>query len=234
MDALERQAVAVFNGSRTGELLADKLMSHHAFEAGGVPVPPLSESSGFVRSRAGTRLETFVERGDDGGRFSDDSQIRTAFVDTVIDFENRSYFTTVRLVCVDDIILHAYPRARDVQERNASVHASNTPLNPPLIEFLQEKLVDTKSEELSRVARELFSVLGHGFYAHDLLIDRRDGSVSVCESGFKFYDNAYHDRMEPIAADLPSQAVLFPVEAFARLSAHAFVARCDGVLAQRD
>jgi hypothetical protein len=175
-----------------------------------------------------------LDQAPDGPVGDDDARIRTEFVDTVVTFEDHRYYTTVRLICVDDIVLHAYPRARNVDEGSASVHASDTPLNPALIEHLHETLVATRAEDFSRVARLLFGVLGHGFYAHDLLIDRNDGSISVCESGFKFDDRAYHGRLKPISADIPSQAVLFPVGEFARLSARAFLSRCDAVLAGAD
>ena len=235
MDLLERDAVAVFNGSRTGELLADKLISHRAFEAGGVPVPALFAKKGFVRQRAGTGLETFMDLGSGGAVSGDDTRIRTEFVDTAVTFDGRRYYTTVRLLCVDDIVLHAYPRARDVQEGNGSVHSRNTPLDPALIEHLHQTLVATRAEDFSRVARRLFDVLGHGFYAHDLLIDQKDGSISVCESGFKFDDRTYTGHLKPISDKIPSQAVMFfPVCEFARLSARAFLTRCDAVLAGRN
>lgn len=233
MDALERKAVAVFNGSRIGPVLADKLTSHQAFEAGGVLVPALKERGGFVRLRSGTGLPTFMEQDTGKATSGSDVHIQTEFIDTSIKFENRRYYTTIRLLCVDDIVLNTYLGARDVQDDSLNVHAYNTPLDPVLIEHLHRSLAATRTKEFSLIAKQLFAVLGHGFYAHDLLIASNDGSIFLCESGFKFDAEAYWAHHAPIAAEIPSQASLFPTEALARRSAQVFQTQCDTLLSER-
>lgn len=229
---LEQRAVATFNRSGIGPLLADKLDSHRAFAAAGIPVPDLREAGGFVRSRLGTGLPTAITPNDTSvTRQEDDRQIRTEFVDTRVEFGNRRYFTSIRLLCIDNVVLHAYPRARDDQEGDASVHAHDTPADPALIEHLHKSLVQPRSVEFTSIAQQLYEVLGHGFYVHDLVIEAATGAVFVCETGFKFDDAAYWRHLEPIASRIPSQSVLFPVQQFAQYSAGVFLERCQSILA---
>ena len=225
---LEEMATEVFNSAKVGPLLADKLATHNAFHDAGALVPPLSSDHGFVRARQGSGLAAQVEDLPSYVEQENDGFIRNQFIDTRVRFKDEAYFTTVRLICVDDTVLHAYPRARNVDEGNTSVHAKDTPVNAELIEFLHGELVVPFEKDFKDIARNLHCVLGHGFFVHDLLIE--DGSVFVCESGFKFDDRAYWEHIEKIAKKIPSQAPLLPVQDFARRSARAFLAQCQSIL----
>ena len=185
-----------------------------------------------MRSRLGSSLPTAIVPDDATDTSAgDDLEIRTEFVDTRVNFGSRRYFTSVRLLCVDDVILHAYPRARDDRAGDASVHAHDTPADPALIEHLHESLVQPRSEEFASIARQLHDVLGHGFFAHDVIVESGTGRILVCEGGFKFDDPAYRRHLEPIASRIPSQSVLFPIQEFSRRSAEVFLARCESILA---
>lgn len=227
---LEEMAIAVFNSAKVGPLLADKLASHNAFRDAGVAVPPLSKGTAFVRSRYGSGNLTEINDGVTDVEQKNDGVIRNQFIDTRIRFANRSFFTTVRLLCVDNTVLHAYPRARDENEGNASVHAKDTPVVPELIEYLHQELILPFEREFKEISEKLHGVLGHGFFVHDLLIE--SGSVFLCESGIKFDAMALASRrrFEPIAENIPSQAPLFPVQELARRSARAFIAKCQPIL----
>ncbi|WP_299792780.1 hypothetical protein [uncultured Marivita sp.] len=224
---IEKMAVATFNRAETGPLLADKIASQKILSDAGVNVPPVTTNSGHVRRRLGSKKST-----DLGGQVpaneKEENFIRTRFIDTRVNFNGKSYYTTIRLICVDEIVLHAYPRARDVDDGNPDVHAGNTPLDADLIEYLHTTLVTPFEEEFRSIAQKLFSAWGHGFFAHDLLIEGRD--VFVCESGFKIDDLNYSNHLGPISNKIPSQAPLFPIEEFSRKSAEAFVTKCASIL----
>lgn len=227
---LEKKAVATFNTAEAGQLLADKLASHKAFVDAGIPVPTLRETGGFVRSRFGTALPTEIQEGTEALPAEDERRIFTDFVDTRIEYDGRLFYTTVRIVCIDGTILHSYPRARDAKEENPSVHAKDTPLEPALVEYLNDVLVVPNAEAFEGIARNLHHVLGHGFFAHDLVIDNVSGEIFVCEGGFKFDDPSYWRHMKRISSDLPSQAVLFPIQNFAKHSSETFCRRCLSIL----
>lgn len=230
LTALDARAALVFNPSRLGPLLADKQASQDAFAGGGIPVPPVigADGPGFVRARMGTHEPTIA--GALAAGTATEDYIKTAFVDTRVPFRERSYYTTVRLHCLDDEILHAYPRARDAAEGDPSVHAADTPRDPDLIEHLHQMLVVPNGDRFRDIARAMFGVLGHGFFAHDLLIDATSGDIFVCESGLKFDDPAFWMHLEPVAGDIPSQARLYPVDDFARYVAGRFLERCRHLL----
>jgi len=229
---LERMALATFNCAAIGPILADKLASHKTFEAAGVPVPALSDAGGFVRHRLGTGLQTVQEGYGDDMKPVSDLHIRTQFVDTRIKFNNDEYFVSIRLLCIDNVILHALPRARNARDGDANVHARDTPINSALIEFIHDKLVEPHMEDFSSIADKLFKALGHGFYAHDLLIEKSSGAIFVCESGFKFDSPSYSNRFAAIASEIPSQAIMFSAQDFARFSAEIFEARCNLIVSE--
>jgi len=147
-----------------------------------------------------------------------------------VGFEGSEYFTTVRLLCIDDHVLHAFTRARDVEEGEAGVHSQDTPLNPALIEHLHAHCVEPNRPAFATIAKQLHAVLGHGFFVHDLLVETGTGSVMVCESGFKFDDKTYAKHIASIAADVPSQSPLLPMGPFARRSARVFAQECTAIL----
>ncbi len=230
VNGLERKCTAVFNAAAVGQLLADKLATHRAFAAAGIPTPRLRNADGFVRARFGSGQKTHFVQTPKADAPADQNSIYTDFVDTRVAHSDRLYYTSVRLLCIDDIVLHAYTRARDACDEGAEVHAQHTPIDPELIEHLHDVLIKPRAEQFSNIARQLYSVLGHGFYEHDLLIDRESGATYVCESGFRFDDPQYWQRFEPVASKIPSQTSLFPVQRFAQRSADAFLKRCQSVI----
>ena len=166
----------------------------------------------------------------DDMRETDANRYNTEFIDTRVDFRGESYFTTVRLMCVGPEIVHAYVRVRPTKEGNPSVHAKDTPMHPELIEYLQERQVRQRYDELARLAECLSDTLGYGFYAHDLLIASNSSDIFVAESGFKFNDWSYTDRLDSIKEYLPSHKILFPTSRFASASADAFLRVCHRAL----
>ena len=228
---IEGMAAATFNSAETGPRLADKFVTQHALEEADIKVPPVSESSGHVRRRFGSKKSVGLLGKVPEGEVEDDF-IRTKFIDTRITFKGLAYYTTIRLVCLDEIVLHAFPRARDVSEGDPDTRDVTTPLDADLIEHLHQTLVLPFEAEFASLARKLFSVWGHGFYCHDILIEGRE--VYVSESGFKLHDLAYTRHLEPIASQLPSQSGYFATDDFSRRSAKAFVSKCEAVLLEQN
>ena len=214
---IEERCRMVFNSADIGPVIADKAASHEAFLAGGIPTPKRAER-GFTRQRHGTHEPTAM------GAAASETQFTTDFVDTRVTVAGKTYYTCLRALCVDDIVLQAYVRARDAEEGIPDVHNGDTPLDPDLIETLHARLVTAKMDQIEDIAARLHARFGHGFFAHDLLVDQA-GRVSICETGFKFDDYSYTGHLAPVAQDIPSIAPLFPAEAFARRSARVFAGR---------
>ena len=216
----------IFNAPETGRVIADKMATNRLLARHGIPVPALAEGhesrifSNSV-SDSGARIQLLR-----AGAPLDPERYNTEFIDTRVRVEGKSYLTTIRLLCVDRHILHAYVRASEVSpEGRLSVHAIDTPLDPALIEHLQATLVVPRMQELADIARRLADVLGPGFYAHDLLVRRGTGEIYVCESGFKFHDWSYGNRIKPIADALPSHRIMLTPEHASR-SAELFLQAC--------
>jgi hypothetical protein len=231
MAAMERDARAVFNPADAGLLLRDKLIYHRAMDKAGVAVPGLVESGGFARERLGSGRPTSLDdqTSDDG---EDGSElIRTHFVDTAVAFEGEKYLTTVRLICINERILHAFTRARAASDGNASVHSSNTPLDPNLLEYLHAELVEPHHDAFAQIAAKLHRLIGNGFFVHDLLIERQTGAIMVCESGLKFDDWPYRMRLAKVGDAIPSQAPIMVLKPFAMRSADTFADICETLLA---
>jgi hypothetical protein len=216
----------VFNAPRTGRTIADKMATHRLFTQHGLPMPDLADGGeGIVFSNSAKDSGAAVQLMP-GGTALDPSRYNTRFIDTRVVLRGKSYFTTVRLLCIGRHIAHAYVRAGGAStDSSPSVHAADTPLEPELIERLQQALVAPRAEALSALASRLGLLLGPGFYAHDLLIERGTGNIYICESGFKFHDWSYGNRIHPIAQDLPSHRFMLTPD-YAVRAARLFLAAC--------
>lgn len=224
----EKKAAFVFNAAAIGPIIADKEKSRTRLTNNGVLMPEVDIGSGqsivFSNNKFGTSEETNLIQ---PGQPINPDRYNTRFIDTIVTFEEKRYFTTVRLACVSNKILHAYVRARNIQENNPSVHAYNTPLDFELLAQLQTQLVDPYREEFKEIADRIFRALGPGFYAHDLMIEAKTKKIYVCETGLKFDDPAFWMHAMPIANHLPFHQPLFPPENFAALSARTLISDCQ-------
>jgi hypothetical protein len=220
----EGRAAGVFNAARSGPIVADKVLTNEFLTGRGVRMPSLSPEgrvfSNLRQDSAGAVV--IVDRLDraEAGRYN------TSFVDTRITLAGQTYYTSVRLLCVGARILHGYVRARDVAEGSASVHALDTPLDPRLVEMLQECQVEQRMPELVDLAAGIAAALGPGFYAHDVLMPNDGGPPQLCETGFKFNDRSYPGRLLPVAAELPSHRIMFTMPEWAETSAGLFLDEC--------
>ena len=222
-------ASRIYNPRHIGAVIGDKIQTNRILSGGGVPMPRhISDPSSthardvFSTSPIGTQqAATIIEPGDPLGP----DKYNVEFIDTRIPYNNVDYYTTVRLMCIGGEIVHAYVRAKAAHVDDPSVHGSDTPLDPPLLEYLHATLVHDIWPELKQLALTLAGTLGPGFYAHDLLVEQPDGHLYVCEVGFKYMGGAFVEHILPIGAHLPSFRVLLGPE-YGQLAAHAFLRDC--------
>ena len=212
---LSKKTNAIFNSHRTASIIKDKRKANETLSRQGIMMPSLRIDEGkkiFSNARVGTGENVFVlEKLQD----VDDGRYNAEFIDTRIPFENSVYFTCVRLVCIGTRTLQIYVRARDVEENNPSVHSKDTPKNPELLEPLYGNLVAPRLEQLHALGRCIGSVLGPGFYGHDVLVDNNSGHLFMCEAGFKFYDHTYSNRMMNVISDRNLQHTILDQETYA-------------------
>jgi hypothetical protein len=222
---IENQAAGVFNRSSIGPIVAEKAKTNQYLAARGIAMPSLTPHGRvFSNSRQASGAPVAVL---DSLADADPSRYNTDFVDTRISYGGERYYSCVRLLCVGSRIVHSYVRARDVKEGSPSVHAKDTPLDAGLVMFLQRRLVEDRIAELAALAEKIAAALGPGFYAHDVLVGADGGAPLLCETGFKFHDTAYQNRLAPIAAELPVHRILFDVPALAEASARLFIAESE-------
>lgn len=200
MSILEN-ADLVFNHPKSGLIIANKPLANAALSAAGCSVPLSAEaldhgSTIFSNeiSASGAATQT-IQKSDS----LDETRHNTQYIDTRQTFEGQEYHTTMRLMCINDKITHLIMRARNVTEGDASVHAKDTPKNAELINFLWRKALEDAGDQFQKIANTVYSTFGPGFYSHDTLLDKETHQVYICETGYKFDDNAYQRRVNEIA-----------------------------------
>ena len=221
MSRAEAKARLVFNRSQIGPILADKQKSLEHFTKYGVPMPPapVTGTPIFSNERTGTALPVKIV---DTPEQADQTRYNRAMIDTVQTFEGRSYYTSVRLMCIADRIVHTMVRARPIEQNSPSVHSKDTPLNPELLKFFQDHLINSQLHRYHELANQMHDALGACFAAHDVLVDAQGDGVFVCEAGFKFFDETFQKHIAPIRANLPFHTLLSSPEEYARSAALIF------------
>lgn len=215
--AAEKSAGVVFCTHRAALIACIKPRTNRFLTARGISMPAIidpedgSDLGAPVFSNAaigsGRRTRVLANGADlDLGRYN------TRYIDTRLTFEDKTYHTMFRIQAVGRQVQHAYPRARDVSERSASVHSKDTPANGPLIEFLFRTLIEPRREEIARHTFALGEILGPGFYAHDMVVCNSTGRMYMVETGFKFNDTPYATYLEPDAGRMPSNRIFYTGE----------------------
>ena len=216
----------VFNSYKVAHVVRDKKIANDYLSSHGIPMPRcggLDRQKIFSNVRIGTKEPVFVH--DDIGD-ADKSRYNSEFIDTRIRIGDTSYYTSVRLMCIGSRLLQAYVRARDTRENNPSVHTADTPLDHELLQNLYRQLVATRIKDYSLLAKRMGSVLGPGFYAHDVLVDNTSHEIFVCETGFKFFDDPYWDRIKSIADGRDFQYNVVRQYVYAKYAAGEFLSYC--------
>ena len=132
---------AVFNSGEASRIIRDKQQANIYLSEHGISMPSLNigeTSRIFSNARFGSKEEVFLI--EDFVKI-DESRYNTEFIDTTVEYGDKLYFTSIRLMCIGPHLLQIYVRARDTEENSPSVHSTDTPTNPELLEYLHKQLV---------------------------------------------------------------------------------------------
>ena len=217
----------MFNSLDVARVLRNKEKTNRLLAVNGIPVPRLDGLAGketFSNTRLGTANDVLVYK--DGSAAPADRH-NAAFICTRQEFRGKVYYTSVRLMCIGPHIVQVMARARDVDDNNPSVHNKDTPRDDALVDHLIARLIEPRLDDHAALAKKLATVLGPGFYAHDVLVDSATGELHVCESGFKFFDSSYETRLKGIGTDRPLPIGRPDVATYATRAAAIFLAYCN-------
>ncbi len=223
---LLRNITAAFNSHEIAGIIRDKKKTNLFFSENHISVPGrnLDERTDvFSNARFGTNAGAFIV---DNLQELDEERYNTQFIDTTVPFKDSVYFTCIRLMCIGTHLMRIYIRARDVREQNPSVHSKDTPKDPELLDYLHEELVAPRLEAFRALSYRIGHLLGPGFYAHDVLIENKTGQLFLCETGFKFYDDTYEERMIGVVSNRNFLTNVSDHETYAGYAASVFVTYC--------
>ncbi len=212
--AAEANAGTVFCSYRAGQIVSAKPRANQYLTVRGISMPPMvsgASASGAVFSNTaiGSGRRTSVV--ENAGAL-DSERYNARYIDTRLEFEGTTYHTMFRIQAVGRQVQHAYPRARDVKERSASVHSKDTPANGPLIEHLFATLIEPRRDLIRDHTHSMGEILGPGFYAHDMVVCNSSGQLYMVESGFKFNDTPYANYLIADADRMPSNRIFYTGE----------------------
>lgn len=203
LERVEKLGALVVHPPDVGFAIADKLATHDLIIPTGVRMPELiseevSSLPVFSNAMAGSDRTVYLQR---YGKL-DRSRYNTRYIDAVYEHAGSTYHVCLRAMAVGPICVAIYLRARAVSERDPSVHNKNTPVDPALLNHLYSEIVLPGQSEIHAICERIGSRLGPGFYSHDIVPERATGLLYVCETGFKFDDRSWRDRMTPVRGAL--------------------------------
>ena len=215
---------AIFNQTNVATLIRDKLETNLEFTRNNIAMPRLNPKKGkiFSNTITGTKEAVAVYR---PGENMDPRRYNTEFIDTALHYNGNRYYTSIRLMCIGSRICQIYVRISE--DTNPSVHSMDTPLDRDLLEFAYQELVPHNYYKFQRIVKGIESIIGPGFYAHDLLIESQSGDVYLSETGLKFDDDTYlrHTRDINLSSHLMSRHL--DIETYAAYAATIFVSYCS-------
>ena len=221
LERARRLGAGVVHPPELGLAMADKLATRDLLIPAGIRMPELVTETGamvpvFSNEVVGSNRPVRLH----GSGALDPSRYNTRYIDAVHHYQGRAYHVSLRAMAVGPTCVAVYVRARGVGEKNPSVHNKNTPVDHELLNHLHAEIVEPRRDEIHSICERIGSRLGPGFYAHDIVPERESGLLYVCETGFKFDDHAWRNRMSPLRGSLacddgnPSVEVVRSAEAF--------------------
>ena len=226
-DRLLLKFSAEFDSFSTAKIIRDKKKANLVLSSQGIAMPSLDPENEkiFSNVRVGSK-EPVTTYG--SSRSLDSKRYNTKFIDTQFDYDSKTYYTCIRLICIGSIIVQIYARASDVDKGNPSVHNADTPLDNDLLDRIYKELVVPKIQQFRLLAQNIESVLGPGFYVHDILVEKETGELYLSEVGFKFYDQSYSSPMMGVTDDRDLLTGVMDIETYAAYAASVFVTYCAG------
>ncbi|MCE9664536.1 hypothetical protein LY622_13940 [Halomonas sp. M5N1S17] len=180
----------------TAKMMANKRDTNVAFASRGIPVPKLaSQSQGlaiFSNEVTGSGQETKLL---ESGSPIDESRYNTSFIDSTHTFNGEPYYVSLRAMAVGTHCVSIYLRARPVSDNAPSVHSKDTPRDAAVINALYNEIVTPRKKLLNEICDRAGSVLGVGYYAHDI-IPSQDGQFFICETGLKYNDTMLANHLK--------------------------------------
>ena len=225
LERVEELGALVVHPPDVGFAIADKLATRDLILPTGVRMPELisaeqiSSLPVFSNERVGSSGAVYLQN---SGKL-DPSRYNTRYIDAVYEHAGSTYHVCLRAMAVGPICVAIYLRARAVCEKNPSVHSKDTPVDPDLLNHLYCEIVLPRQSEIHAICERIGSRLGPGFYSHDIVPERATGLLYVCETGFKFDDHTWWDRMTPLRGALacddgrPSVSLVKSTHAFLHL-----------------
>lgn len=210
------------NAPATGKLIADKTLTHEALSGVGIEMPkrvtgPVAAFKVFSNDNMGSHAPTYLVAPRSP---LDQNRYNTEWIDARHEYEGRNYYVALRAMAVGHRCLSVFVRARPVEQGDASVHNTDTPVDADLWNFFYRTIVIPQMPAIELLCEKIANVLKLGFFSHDLLPERETGRLLVCETGFKFDDYLYRTHLMPLAGQLA--AAEFLSERFPARSAELF------------
>ncbi|MBF9197343.1 hypothetical protein [Microvirga terrestris] len=217
-----RRALIV-HPSKLGRVIGDKAATNTLLADNGIRVPKQIKSEAaigqvFSNDPLGSGRTVSVHAPGEKLRFD---RYNTEFINTVYPFRGRDYYVSLRAMCVGGTCIAIYTRCRPTEEGNPSVHTTNTPVDPELINYLHVRVAIRLQGKIIQVCEQIGQVIGLGFFSHDLLPCADTGEVFICETGVKFDEATLMNRLTPVRNSVVIQDVFNGVEI--KKSAHEFV-----------
>ncbi len=216
----------VFNPYSLARIVASREATNELLSSHGVPVPKRNATDRKIFSLGNTGYPNSAMILDESEQL-DSGRYNVEFIDTRIEIGNKSYFTSLRIMCVGSRVLKYVIRARDTGEQRPEARDANTPLDPGLIRHLYGVLVEANEEKLISLAKQAERAYGPGFYGHDVVVDRNTGDPFLCESELKFYPGTYMRRLHGLLDDDDRRFSTEKWKDYADRSAHEFVKYCN-------
>ena len=181
----------VFNAPAQGRMLGDKRATSARLAALGVGVPPeVPATAGAVDVPVFSRALSGSKQGYamvPPGAPLDPDRHNTRLIDTRFAHDGRQWYSAMRLMGVGRQVIHMSARARDADEGDASVHATDMPDDLALVGAAHAALIAGREAELAALGARIADALGPGFFHHDVMRERGTGALYVSEVGYKFH-----------------------------------------------
>ncbi len=218
----------VFNPYNLAQIVGSREVTNRYLSSRGVSVPSSDRRSTY--NTTGRRVFSMRKTGYpntaiilDSSDEADNENYNTEFIDTRIQFGDKIYYTSVRIMCIGTRAVKFVIRARDCSEQRPEARDANTPLNVDLIRFLYVRLVEKNLKKLLSLTVRAGTAYGPGFYAHDVVIDKDSGDPYLCETELKFFPDTFMKKFQGL---LDNEAALFSTvswKEYAKISAHHFM-----------
>jgi hypothetical protein len=220
--AARARKTLVVHAPSVGKIVADKTSTNKILSKGGVEVPRLVSTTlapfkVFSNENMGSHAPAHIVN---VGKTLDGSRYNTEWIDTRHNYNGRDYYVVLRAMAVGSRCTSILLRMRPVDDGDASVHNTDTPLNASLWNDLYQRIVVPQSGAIQTICEQIANILGLGFFSHDILPEQHSSRLLVCETGFKFDDYLYRSHFMPLSGKLVADDFLS--ERFVKKSAECF------------